>query len=200
MKYVRLKVEFKDYPDKLNRTLLVRKDLDLFTLGVCILTSLEATYEHCFLFEDKKRTYNPEAFEDLYEERDVFMTDYHYYDLVLDRKKQFTLEYDTGDGWDFIITELEEVDVRSRRLVFLEDGKGLGIWEDNIYSLWAFLDGRVKGSTTTELEKEGITLPWNLKLTKFSDFNKKLPIKRLNDEINDHVLYDLDALEKGGCF
>ncbi len=200
MQYVRLKVKFKEYPGKFNRTILVRKDLDLFSLGVCILTSLGATFEHFFLFMDKERNYLPEAFEDLWHEREVFMTDYHYSDLVLNSKKQFTLVYDTGDDWQFVVQEMGEEEISSERLIFLEAGKGQGIWEDNIWSLYQFLSGETEGKTKKELEKEGIHLPWNFVMSDFSDFNIKLPIKALDAEMDDISRGNIKLLKEEGRY
>ncbi len=201
MRYKKITVTFNEEPTRLNRTLLVREDLDLFTLGVCILTTLKATYEHFFLFKDNVYIYNPEAFDDVCFVNDVFMTNYHFNDLQLDENNSFTLIYDTGDGWEFNVKVDKKIEeIQSRKLVFLLSGKGQGIFEDNISSLYDYLDGKVPPETTNEMEDQGIYLPWNLSLKCFKDFDKKINVNKINKTLNEDVIADLLSLEENYYF
>jgi hypothetical protein len=197
MRYRKLTVEMYDFPKRLNRIIKVREDVDLFTLGTILVTVLGGTFEHCFLFETKTRDYVPESFEDLFEEKsEVYMTDYHLGDLG----NRFKLIYDTGEGWTFNIKVSTRIyDIKSRKFAFLVSGVGQGIWEDNISTLWAYLDGKF-GPETSTFDSDGYALPWNHAINCLGDFDKPLDIDEINQSLHDDILYSLDQLEENGVF
>ncbi len=199
MRYRELKVEFEENKERLYRVIQVREDLDLYSLGVAILFSLGATFEHAFYFEDIERHYDPEVFDDLFA-NNVYMTDYHLLDLKLSKDNSFNLIYDSGDYWCFKITmKKEPVIIKSRKYAILLDAKGQGIWEDNIYSLYQYFSGKVAKSSQGD-ETKGIALPWNFENKKFGDFDKKINVKKINETLNVEIFIALNELEDNGCF
>ena len=52
MDYIKIKVSFKDAKNKLYRTLLVRKDIYLFVLGLNLASLFKTKFEHMFYFID----------------------------------------------------------------------------------------------------------------------------------------------------
>ena len=168
MKYKRIKMEFQNYKDRFYREILVAKDLNLVYLGCIMCTCIGAEFEHLFLFNKNRTSYVPDAFLD---NSDVYgwlpMKEY----MLDDLGDNFTFTYDTGDGWCFNCkVSKKEVDKDDKALAFLLDGKGQGIWEDNIGSLYQYLDGEVDPDSCDEDEDSGLYLPWNFENEKYSDF------------------------------
>ena len=199
MKYTKIKVAFKEFPKRFYREMYVRSDLSLFKLGVCICCSLGAEFEHYFLFEDAERQYIPRDFEELWG-NNVFMTKYNFKDIVLDKKNRFTLTYDTGEDYEFVITVLEkDVDLKRRKPAIILKGSGDRIWEDNISTLYAYLSGKLDGDMSESDEENGIYMPWNVyEGYKLKDFDRPFDVKADDYLIGEQVEYTIDELEENG--
>lgn len=199
MKYTKIRVEFKEFPKRFYREMYVRSDLSLFKLGVCICCSLGAEFEHYFLFEDAERQYIPRDFEELWG-NNVFMTKYNFKDIVLDKKNRFTLTYDTGEDYEFVITVLEkDVDLKRRKPAIILKGSGDRIWEDNISTLYAYLSGKLDGDMSESDEENGIYMPWNVyEGYKLKDFDRPFDVKADDYLIGEQVEYTIDELEENG--
>ena len=199
MKYTKIKVAFKEFPKRFYREMYVRSDLSLFKLGVCICCSLGAEFEHYFLFEDAERQYIPRDFEELWG-NNVFMTKYNFKDIVLDNKNRFTLTYDTGEDYEFVITVLEkDVDLKRRKPAIILKGAGDRIWEDNISTLYAYLSGELDGELFENDEENGIYMPWNVyEGYKLKDFDRPFDVKADDYLIGEQVEYTIDELEENG--
>ena len=105
---------------------------------------------------------------------DVLMDDYTLKDLG----NKFTFVYDTGEYWEFeAIVTLSDIPVRGEDVILI-DGAGQGIWEDNIHSLYAYLDGQIDPNSREDNEDLGYTLPWNLDFEKYGDFDKPFDIEK----------------------
>ena len=107
---------------------------------------------------------------------------------IKDLPEKFIFVYDTGDGWDFdckiyktIVTKEFEGD-EDIPTGFVLDAKGMGIWEDNIRSLYAYLEGEIDKSFDGEDEDRGIYKPWNFDIKKYSEFDDPVDIEELNDK------------------
>lgn len=197
MIYRKITVRFKYFPTRLSRKMYVRADLDLFTLGVAILATLDATFEHYFVFHDKRKRFVPENFEEFFDENEDFMTNYYFAQL----SNKFVLEYDTGDGWEFEIKVSERpFDIRSRKFVHLIDGVGQGIWEDNMRSLYAYLSGELSSDDTEENLDKGYCLPWNFSNEKYGDFDQPLDIDEKNESMQQQIEMHLAQLEEQDYF
>lgn len=199
MKYTKIRVAFKEFPKRFYREMYVRSDLSLFKLGVCICCSLGAEFEHYFLFEDAERQYLPRDFEELWG-NNVFMTKYNFKDIVLDKKNRFTLTYDTGEDYEFIITVLEnDVDLKRRKPAIILKGAGDRIWEDNISTLYAYLSGELDAELSENDEENGIYMPWNVyKGYKLKDFDRPFDVKTADYLIAGEVENTIEQLEYYG--
>ncbi len=186
VKYIKIRADFK-YADKgrFYRTFLVKEDVNLGELGEFIVEIFGGTLEHYFLYRLKDRHYVPSEWMD-----DSLMSNFIKYEpfkekSILDLPDEFEFAYDTGDGWDFkckkykkpIIKEVDESDIS---FGFVLEGKGMGIWEDNIYSLYAYLNGEIDKDFNKEDEEKGIYKPWNFDIDKYSEFDNPLDINELN--------------------
>ncbi len=169
MNYKQIKLTFKySKPKRFYRTLLAKQNVNLINLGCAIVTAFGGEFEHLFLFETKTRVYNPKCFmEDMVFENDVLMDNYTLSDLG----DNFIFTYDTGDGWNFSAT-VTDSDVEEKEEDFiLIDGAGQGIWEDNIHTLKAYLDGKIDPNTYEPDENNGYYPPWNFENEKYGDFD-----------------------------
>ena len=107
---------------------------------------------------------------------------------IKDLPERFIFEYDTGDGWDFeckiykkeVTKEIE--DDEDIPTGFVLDGKGMGIWEDNISSLYAYLNNEIDKDYNQEDEERSIYKPWNFDINKYSEFDDPIDIEELNDK------------------
>lgn len=175
MKYEKIEIFYKDFPRRLYRVLLVRSDLKLEELGCVLACAIGATLEHVFVFTKKDKEYVPISFMDDPLDGEILMDDYSLSDLG----DYFNFEYDLGEGWSFGVEILEDLILNDERMAIVLEGEGQGIWEDNRYSLDLYLSNKIEDDTH-EVESKGIYFPWNFKIKKFSDFDKKLNINKIN--------------------
>ncbi len=187
MLYTKLRLDFKYAPrGRFYRVLLIKGNPDLFKLGIAFLTILGAAFEHSFEINIKKgkESYVTAPFlkEPLFGGL-KYLGNYHLRDLP----NKFDFEYDIGDGWDFVCTRYKinkNIKEDNKDLIVLE-GKGQGIWEDNIGTLYALIDGEINPKETKENSKKGIYKPWNFKINKFGDFDLPLNIEEINKSIDE---------------
>lgn len=185
VKYKKIRADFK-YAEKgrFYRVFLVREDVSLPELGEFIVTIFGGTMEHFFLFHEQGIDYVDESW---LEECDEWVG---YSDKsLLDLGDKFEFDYDTGDGWDFdckvykteVIKEFEEEDEELWPFGFVLEGKGMGIWEDNISSLYAYLNGEIDKDFDGEDEELCVYKPWNFEITKYSEFDDPIDVDKLNN-------------------
>lgn len=169
MRYKKIRLDFK-YCERgrFYRTLLVKEDLNLVNLGCAIVVAFNGAFEHEFLFNIKGLSFLPKSFLEYHMSDDEYMGDYNLEALG----DSFNFTYDTGDGWDFkgkVYKRIVELD--NEEEVVLIDGAGQGIWEDNIHSLDAYLNGEIDDEYNPYEDDAEYTLPWNLECDCFSDFD-----------------------------
>ncbi len=187
MKYTRITLDFKENPLKFNRTILVKGNPDLNKLATFFSFILGATFEHCHLIKTDNEHYVMACFM----EEASFITQKYLGNYKLsDLPKNFIFEYDTGEGYEFDCEIIDVIDYDSRYSFILEDAHGQGIWEDNISSLYAYLDGDIDPEDTENDEEKGYYLPWNFDNEKFGDFDNPLDI----DEINETLTKDFSRI------
>lgn len=194
MEYKKLIVSF-DYEDskRFFRTLLVKPNIRLDDLGCVILTSLRSEFNHTFYFSDKKKNYMPKVFmEDFVRKNDVLMEEHTLEDL----QNKFDFLYDTGEGYLFhcekekdIVEYEPDSEAGENELAILIDGKGIGIFEDDILALYAYLDGKLKPDNLKENKKIGAYIPRNVELGQWSDFDK-YDLDEAKREFNAKVDFD----------
>lgn len=169
MKYKKIRLNFKRCQDnRFYRTLLVKEDLNLFNLGCAIVTAFGGSFEHHFLFRTNDVNYCPKVYiNSLNGIVNVLMDKY----CVNDLNDRFSFIYDFDSHWIFDGEVLEEVELEQKKEVILLDGKGQGIWEDRIKTLYAYFEGKLDPDSLDEDEENKFFKPWNKKLTKFGDFD-----------------------------
>lgn len=179
--YQKIKVSCIECPKRFYRTMYIRNDLNLFQIGVTILTALQAEFEHMFLFRDKEVSYMSESWTaDANSPRHPALdyTKVHLSDLKLNAANEFMLEYDTGDGWDFTIKiykATKQFDAEEDRYGIVADAKGDRIWEDYHYAFDEYIAGR-------EVNEDEEGRPWNIPDDlPLSFFDEEVSIDELND-------------------
>ena len=185
--YLKIRADFK-YAEKgrFYRTILVKENIPLGELGELLVDIFGGTMEHFFMFQTKEKSFIPTSWMDYGWDKKTS------YPLVAktisDLGDRFIFTYDTGDGWDFdckiykkaVVKEIEEdEDIPTG---FVLDGKGMGIWEDNIASLYAYLKGEIDKDYCEEDEERGIYKPWNFEINKYSEFDNPIDLEELNDK------------------
>ena len=158
MRYTKIKMEFKGYEDRFYRVVAIKGNPDLFKLCVYLLTAVGSTFEHCFLINLSDASFVMAHFMEQPMHGYKHLMNYYLDDLV----EQFQVEYDTGDGWYFNCEVLgKPIEINSSKDIILLEGKGQGIREDNIFTLWEYLDGKIDNDFDKEIPEEGIYKPWN---------------------------------------
>ena len=61
MEYTRLKITYPGYAKRFYRIIAIKGDPDLPHLGAIIAESMRADFEHCWLFETKQASYEPDC-------------------------------------------------------------------------------------------------------------------------------------------
>ena len=182
MRYKKMKITSVTGGDRLFRTVWVPEDIGLVDLGAAICTLFRAEMEHPFVFTKGRNQYVPSSFMDFGD--DEWMGDYDMADL----EPSFRFTYDTGDSWTFECRVYKKTkEISSEQVIFIEDGAGLGIWEDNIQTYWAWLDGELSPDMCEDDEVNGNYMPWNLDIETLADTDAPLDLiaeeKRVNEEI-----------------
>ena len=200
MEYKKLRITF-DYPDKdrFYRVLLVKPNISLVDLGCVILTSLRSDFSHCFYFKDKDKNYNPKVFmEDFVRSNDLLMNDYTLEDL----HQKFDFFYDTGDGWQFncekgkgTVEYEPNLEQGENEDAILIEGKGIGIYEDDISALYAYLDGKLKPDNLKEKPSIGAYIPHNIEIGQWGDFDK-YDLEDAKHEFNAKVDFDRETYKQ----
>jgi len=181
--YRKIRVSSEDAPKRFYRVMYIREDLNLYEIGVTVLSVLGAEFEHMFLFKDKLNTYEDESWiedgfgYDAKDYRKCYLSD-----LITRSDNSFDLLYDTGDGWYFKIKiyakALEDKDNEFHGMFgYVKEAKGQCIWEDARYAFMMYLAGeKIKSS-----EK-----PWNLPKNKgVNYFDSDVDIDKMNERLMD---------------
>ncbi|MBQ1533174.1 MAG: hypothetical protein IIZ57_13575 [Solobacterium sp.] len=189
MQYTKIKASCIRAKDRLNRTFLVRPDIDLETLGCVICTGFHAEYEHAFLFHVHKTAYVPESWLDSFNTDFLSMRGRTLSDLG----PSFRFTYDTGDNWEFECKVYKRpVDYASDEIAVIIDGAGTGIWEDNAWGFDRYLGGEIPPDTSEDLEDIDWYMPWNLDLDQVSDTDM-FDLEDEQDRFNTLLPLDIDT-------
>lgn len=201
MLYRKIKLNFKYGPmDRFYRSVLIKGNPNLLELGTYFATLVGTAIEHCFLITcGKKVSYVMAPFMEDPDDNYKYLLNYSLDDLP----SKFCFEYDTGEGWDFDCTVYKlPIEMDSNKNIILLDGKGQGVWEDNIGSLYALFDGEIDPECTEEDDDRGIYKPWNYGIEKFGDFDKPLNIEEINENLNQKCIrnyFEMLKNEKQYC-
>lgn len=145
MLYYKLKISLNDYEDKLNRTILFKKNNDLDSLAFTILSIFNTLAYHLYLFEDDVNTYECELSlkeAELSNDHKVGIDTYLVTINNLKMKEnKFKMIYDFGANYEFVIEVLDEVELSEiYHIPYVLDGVGYGIVEDDKESFINFLE------------------------------------------------------------
>lgn len=184
--YLKIKASFHMAKDRLYRTVLVKEHSNLFELACCLCAAFGAEFEHLFAIESGNVRFVPDFMVgESFDRTPMLPIDKHTTD---DLKETFSLEYDFGDGWRFDCKIYKKTTVlQEQRPVILLEGKGQGIWEDNIGTLYAYLAGQVDPEYGGTDENLGIYPPWNFKIKKYKDFDAPLDIEKIQKKLDKTV-------------
>lgn len=146
MKYYKLKISLSEYEDKLNRTILFNYNSDLDDLAYTILSIFNTLASHLYMFKDDKDKYECELSLLNAEEMgypDVGKSTFYVtLDMLKMKNNKFTMTYDFGDNYEFVIEILELVELDEIfRIPRVIDGKGYGIVEDGKHILEDYFNG-----------------------------------------------------------
>lgn len=186
VKYYKIRADFKfANRGRFYRTFLVREDFNLDELGEFMVVIFGGSMEHLFMYRIKGMDLIPSSWVGDLEspERNSYKEN-----TVKDLPERFIFEYDMGDGWDFDCRIYKKTviktfdDNENIAAGFVLDAKGMGIWEDNIGTLYAYLAGEIDENFDGEDEERGIYKPWNFDINKYSEFDDPVDIATLNDE------------------
>ena len=184
--YLKIRADFK-YAAKgrFYRVFLIRENTNLGELGEFMVDILGGAFEHYFLFKSKDLSFVPSTWVDDWNCFRICATSFKD-KTIEDLGDNFMFLYDTGDGWDFNCKVYKrkitkEVDEDGIPFGFVLDAKGMGIWEDNIGSLYSYLNGEISKDYNQEDEERGIYKPWNYDIDKYSEFDDPVDIEDLND-------------------
>lgn len=191
MEYSQIKVSFKKDPQRFNRVIAIQGNPTLYELGVIIGKSVNAWFELFFLFKCSKqhKFYVPDNWVDGDFEEDVPLSKYHLSDL----EDTFFYEYDTGEGYDFDCKKLkrkinlEPDEDEPEIFAFVVKGVGQGIFENDIYTLYRYLDGEIDPSSYEESEEPWQNLPMNMDFDTYGDFDQPLDLEE--------YIYDKDEID-----
>ena len=190
MKYRTLKLELRYAPERLNRTFYVREDIPLSRLASAILSSVKADGGHLFEFIAQ----NKDSYGLSYGEPDYLLSE----GTLEDLGERFRFIYDFGDGWEFDCRLLKrEKEIYSDKDILFAEGKGLGIWEDDIQTFFAYLSGEAAPDMTADTEDDdaGFYMPENLPMEKLSDFDQPLDPETEQNRIDDGAFSLIEADE-----
>lgn len=191
MIYKKVKLEFNDAKERLSRTLLIKENTNLVVVGAIFCSALRTAFEHNYYFIKNKKNYSPDAF--IKEGPSGLFDDFPMKKFTLkDLGASFTFIYDSGDYWDFDCkVSKKDVEVKGNKLAYLIDGKGQGIWEDNKYSLMAYINGEIDAKSNMHDEKNGYSLPWNFENNKYGDFDS-FDIEEASSFFDSHFIWDVN--------
>ncbi len=177
MEYRKIKVTYPSHPKRLNRIIAVKGNPDLITLGLFIGRSLEADFDHFYLFTKGRISYIPDEWFHYGEQYDSEPISKYTLD---DMGASFRFEYDTGEDYVFNCSVLKKVyhyqlkeyetEQEAPDAIILE-GTGAGIFEDDHWTLDRYLNGEISGSISNDVQDDDIFMPHNLLLDKLSDFD-----------------------------
>ena len=191
MEYRKYPVSLQVYPDRLYRTIDIRTDVTLDKLAEVIL-KLFRTYETpAYLFFDTEHCFTTDTFVHMNPRGDYLDALTNNPDLndVWENKKpmnacrlsemgdEFCFLYDVDEGYRFLCQACGEPVSEDREdWVSVTDGKGAGIFEDDVYTLCTYFDGGLDPDMSEDDDEKEFYMPENLELEELSDFEKPLDL------------------------
>lgn len=158
MNYKKIAFQWDKYPERLNRTLLVRSDIDLITFANIILNAFNVTLNANFAFVQQEHAYtlnldDADALDAFYD-TGCIETFQELDDITYDKlNSDFTFLYFDSDFSDTSVwafsCQIEGIEKKPKnQYAYLLDGKGKSIWINAMETQEKYYDGELDTFTT----------------------------------------------------
>lgn len=178
MEYRIIDITWNYAPQRLQRTIAVRQDIDLVTFAYIIMNAFLESPANGFAFVQGKKTYGLGWDTQDSHFNEVLLHNSDYIDTLgfADLEDTFTFIYNDDydcSNWEFTCRKGKTINRKGKRYASMIDGKGLGIFAYAIDTLKLYIDGKLKPELTYEqLDDRGLDTPFNVRINQLKDFEK----------------------------
>ena len=178
MEYRIIDITWNYAPQRLQRTIAVRQDIDLVTFAYIIMNAFLESPANGFAFVQGKKAYGLGWDTQDSHFNEVLLHNYDYIDILgfADLEDTFTFIYNDDydcSNWEFTCRKGKTINRKGKRYASMIDGKGLGIFAYAIDTLKLYIDGKLKPELTYEqLDDRGLDTPFNVRINQLKDFEK----------------------------
>lgn len=178
MEYRIIDITWNYAPQRLQRTIAVRQDIDLVTFAYIIMNAFLESPANGFAFVQGKKAYGLGWDTQDSHFNEVLLHNSDYIDTLgfADLEDTFTFIYNDDydcSNWEFTCRKGKTINRKGKRYASMIDGKGLGIFAYAIDTLKLYIDGKLKPELTYEqLDDRGLDTPFNVRINQLKDFEK----------------------------
>lgn len=178
MEYRIIDITWNYAPQRLQRTIAVRQDIDLVTFAYIIMNAFLESPANGFAFVQGKKAYGLGWDKQDSHFNEVLLHNSDYIDTLgfADLEDTFTFIYNDDydcSNWEFTCRKGKTINRKGKRYASMIDGKGLGIFAYAIDTLKLYIDGKLKPELTYEqLDDRGLDTPFNVRINQLKDFEK----------------------------
>lgn len=178
MEYRIIDITWNYAPQRLQRTIAVRQDIDLVTFAYIIMNAFLESPANGFAFVQGKKAYGLGWDTQDSHFNEVLLHNSDYIDILgfADLEDTFTFIYNDDydcSNWEFTCRKGKTINRKGKRYASMIDGKGLGIFAYAIDTLKLYIDGKLKPELTYEqLDDRGLDTPFNVRINQLKDFEK----------------------------
>ena len=178
MEYRIIDITWNYAPQRLQRTIAVRQDIDLVTFAYIIMNAFLESPANGFAFVQGKKAYGLGWDTQDSHFNEVLLHNSDYIDTLgfADLEDTFTFIYNDDydcSNWEFTCRKGKTINRKGKRYAYMIDGKGLGIFAYAIDTLKLYIDGKLKPELTYEqLDDRGLDTPFNVRINQLKDFEK----------------------------
>lgn len=178
MEYRIIDITWNYAPQRLQRTIAVRQDIDLITFAYIIMNAFLESPANGFAFVQGKKAYGLGWDTQDSHFNEVLLHNSDYIDTLgfADLEDTFTFIYNDDydcSNWEFTCRKGKTINRKGKRYASMIDGKGLGIFAYAIDTLKLYIDGKLKPELTYEqLDDRGLDTPFNVRINQLKDFEK----------------------------
>lgn len=178
MEYRIIDITWNYAPQRLQRTIAVRQDIDLVTFAYIIMNAFLESPANGFAFVQGKKAYGLGWDTQDSHFNEVLLHNSDYIDTLgfADLEDTFTFIYNDDydcSNWEFTCRKGKTINRKGKRYASMINGKGLGIFAYAIDTLKLYIDGKLKPELTYEqLDDRGLDTPFNVRINQLKDFEK----------------------------
>lgn len=178
MEYRIIDITWNYAPQRLQRTIAVRQDIDLVTFAYIIMNAFLESPANGFAFVQGKKAYGLGWDTQDSHFNEILLHNSDYIDTLgfADLEDTFTFIYNDDydcSNWEFTCRKGKTINRKGKRYASMIDGKGLGIFAYAIDTLKLYIDGKLKPELTYEqLDDRGLDTPFNVRINQLKDFEK----------------------------